>query len=369
MRKYFFLRMSMVSSYLNSLKKNICLCMFLLVLCSCFEEKKILVDGELIKGVRFENSYSIKGEKTELNPMGVSGIYVLDSFLINNIDGADYFLSVYNLNDGSFVGNYLRKGRGVGEFISASFRNQYDSSPAGRSIYIKSNQDFYSLDFDQLILHDTLCFNQKIAIPLLGFSCFCGVNDLLISKVYDIENQRFFMGFYDSLGKKKQEILLFEDVVNSRVNQLNSIDIIKSDKSKIVMAMVMFNQINIIDLVDYSKKAITISNKNTWVSEEELDMDEPVLYYSAITADDNYIYALYSNQKIRSFRKEEVNSSIHVFDWQGFPIAQLIPDQCIYSLAIDKNNTLWGLTLNEEIFKFELPNLWVFTKIKSIYYE
>ena len=82
-----------------------------------------------------------------------------------------------------------------------------------------------------------------------------------------------------------------------------------------------------------------------------------ILYYSSLQVSSEYIYALYVNKKDNLFSHAEGETEIHVFNWEGAPIAKIrIPDNIIYFTVHEKHHYIYGLKGNEELYryKFEL---------------
>ena len=82
-----------------------------------------------------------------------------------------------------------------------------------------------------------------------------------------------------------------------------------------------------------------------------------ILYYSSLQVSSEYIYALYVNKKDNLFSHAEGETEIHVFNWEGAPIAKIrIPDNIIYFTVDEKHHYIYGFKGNEELYryKFEL---------------
>ena len=79
-----------------------------------------------------------------------------------------------------------------------------------------------------------------------------------------------------------------------------------------------------------------------------------ILYYLSLRVSSEYIYALYLNKKLGLYPHEEGETEIHVFNWEGAPIARIrIPDNIIYFTVDEKHRYIYGLKGNEELYRYK----------------
>ena len=77
-----------------------------------------------------------------------------------------------------------------------------------------------------------------------------------------------------------------------------------------------------------------------------------------------YIYALYVNKKDNLFSHAEGETEIHVFNWEGAPIAKIrIPDNIIYFTVDEKHHYIYGLKGNEELYRYKFCLLYTSSEI------
>lgn len=161
---------------------------------------------------------------------------------------------------------------------------------------------------------------------------------------------------HDSTGQVIYQYPLYDKVDFIRYNQINSADRIKPDLSKIAMGMLMFNQINILDLKENNNFTITAATGNTYLSKKYLDEHEPIIYYCDLECTDKYIYALYVNQKMSEWQRIAHPTEIHVFDWNGNAVYKLKTQETLLNIDIDETGQkIYGLATEEQVFIYDIP--------------
>ena len=133
------------------------------------------------------------------------------------------------------------------------------------------------------------------------------VNEMIAAPSYDLYNTlsgRYVCGYdlFNMIVKKTS------DPRFTSKSFLSVSDCMKPDKSKIVFAMKYMPVINILDLETGQTKGIRLNGARGFTTKEL------VCHFVGISADDDYIYALY-------YGKERVDDSypeiLNVFDWEG----------------------------------------------------
>lgn len=80
--------------------------------------------------------------------------------------------------------------------------------------------------------------------------------------------------------------------------------------------------------------------------------------YLFLASDSHYIYALYSGLYQREGEPFISGNTVHVFDWNGFPISQLKLDKRVRDIAVN-GNKLYGLyedkDIGYELIEYSLP--------------
>lgn len=140
----------------------------------------------------------------------------------------------------------------------------------------------------------------------------------------------------------------------------NSSASIPPNGNYLALAMLSFNQINIIDLRDMTKSAVVIGEATKSDNIFSRDSLSPHWsYYTGITTSDNYIFALYENQ-IFDYDKDYVLKpcALHIVNYDG-TIKAIVPlDRYIKSISYSqRDNKIYALSENDEICAYNLANI------------
>jgi hypothetical protein len=130
--------------------------------------------------------------------------------------------------------------------------------------------------------------------------------------------------------------------------------IIKHPNKNLLAVSTRFGWCLDIFAIDEQKKEIVLikrqlesSPKYTQNNSKLFFLPEAIKGYIAMACDERYIYALYSGQKTDS-DTSIYGKKIHVFDWDGNPILEILLDRYISSIDV-KDGYLYALENNEII--------------------
>lgn len=327
-----------------------------IILGAC-ESKNIFQDNPIIHIADFQYEAQVIGKKKDIAPMGILGLHVIDTFIISTQNNLPKYLGVYRKENGEKLKELLPIGRGPNEFLDFTFKGQYYKDKQGINLYFSDCNKgyFYALNLTETLQQDTLCVNQISKIPYRSYPTFL-LDSGYISKAYIPENKKMIYLLHDSTGQAIQQFLLYNNVDFIRYNQIGTADQIKPDLSKIAMGMLMFNQINILDLKGNNNFTITTATGNTYLSKKYLDEHDPIVYYCDLECTDKYIYALFVNQKLSEWQRIAHPTEIHVFDWNGNAIYKLKTKETLLNIDIDETEQkIYGLATEEQVFTYDIP--------------
>ncbi|MDR1102704.1 MAG: TolB-like 6-bladed beta-propeller domain-containing protein, partial [Tannerella sp.] len=141
-------------------------------------------------------------------------------------------------------------------------------------------------------------------------------------------------------------------------------DVIKPDGAKIVQVMNSLPQINILDLHTGEVTGFRMQNGPGFsLLESSPDIKSKTIYYNCVHADDNFIYATYWGKEQWVDRRGvdmPLLNTIHVFDWNGKLLYELITDRPFFrSIWIDQiRNRLYTIDVNtDEVYYLDLDEL------------
>lgn len=125
------------------------------------------------------------------------------------------------------------------------------------------------------------------------------------------------------------------------------------DGRYIVMSMTALNEINILDLADYSR--LTISVGNVPQKDEVFGSDGITKRYDTVlTLSDCHIITLYEHGSYIT-QENKANSSLHVFDYAGNFIANIPVDRYLISITYSKeDDCIYALDENENVIRYQM---------------
>ena len=308
---------------------------------------------------------------------------VYDSLIVFwSIKFPSHFFCIYNIDTEEEIGYFCNKGKGHNEFLSVGSITQFFKAgdDLKTTICDFNNQKIFFWNISQSILKKTTEYDTIISYNNLNLSkntlvdnLFYQPDDTFLGK---IKSQYFIEGDtplpyykqwclsdgiindYHVYKKIETDDNISDDSVEDRIY---SVDAVKPDGSKIVQAMSLVPQINIID----TKTGKIISCRISDVSRVSLfdsKRDDGRVYYNSVQADDNYIYATYWGDKqwdASLGTKCPFIHIIHVFNWDGEMLYEMKTDRVFFRIALDPvRNRLYTSNLDtDEMYYIDLNEL------------
>ena len=285
---------------------------------------------------------------------------VYDSLIVFwNPRFADQFFCLYNVDTEEEIGYFCNKGRGHNEFFSVAPVSQFFKmdNDLKTTLCDFNEQKIYFWNISQSILEKTTVYDTVISYDALNLGknsiasdLFYRSDDTFLAKIkplYFIEDDTplpYYQKWrlpcetindYHVYKKPEGDDIHFDETQKDRVY---SFDAIKPDGSKIVQAMRVVPQINIIDTRTGETVFYRLANVSR-VSLFNSRWDDGRIYYKSIQADDNYIYATYWGDKVALDAslgsKCPFVHIIHVFNWHGEMLYELKTDRVFFRIALD----------------------------------
>lgn len=344
------------------MKKIILSLFFLCLLVGCKHTKSI-----------FPSEFELKGKMLSVgDSLGIPFfINTLDDYVVvrDDNDGTCFTLVKSDL---SFCYHFGVRGEGPNElidpgplFINGSTFSVYDGA--------KLSLFTYSLDsLLQQVDRPTLNFKTDLdgnIISLIGFS------DSIYIATGAFRNDKRF-----SILNSKGELLSEEGLYNLKDEEkslpfyikgvaFQSVMTRKPDDNRFALATRYGGVLEIYDFNPYNLSLIQIQGganffaprltvENIQGSLNFVPDDNTRWGYLFLASDSQYIYALYSGLYQREGEPFISGNTVHVFDWNGFPISQLKLDKRVRDIAV-KGNKLYGLyedkDIGYELIEYTLP--------------
>ena len=277
---------------------------------------------------------------------GTDYIYSVGNYIVaTSYDRNDGIFAVYD-SFGTFLGRFGSFGRASNEF-SRGMR------PNGQ--YLNGELFVNDVNFNEL---------KAINIQLSLDSAICVVNKIfktgnraMASFYLNDDEVLFEQETYDSYRivvadrntkSVKRKVNLYKPCDNP-FSAYADIAVISPNKDKLVLAMRFLNQVNFLSLKDNKRVSVSLY-EDASICEDESKGRE---YYCDLTANSDYIYALYMNQSHDDAYEKVKPMEIHVFDWNGNFIKKIIVNEYITRISISASGTLYGCDLDDHIYKYK----------------
>ncbi|MDR1339981.1 MAG: TolB-like 6-bladed beta-propeller domain-containing protein [Prevotellaceae bacterium] len=316
-------------------------------------DKKNFVTGSM-KTIHFDKEYTVAGEHlSSIDSIGVSRVMVLGQYLIQHIYSQKCFVKIYDLQNMNFTGDFLYKGKGPGEVLSAVF--DHVKFPY---LWIDdiNNRNLKIIDIPETVNDGQASIKSTIKYSYDGFADpekVLYVNDTLLwVKSFDRDRETMSYFKYNPVEKKiRDEIKLYNYPITSdiRYQKMTVLcDCIKPDGSKIVMSTGDLDQLDIIDLA-HPGKSISLTQRDHLFDYEYIKYSENMkTFYSGYpSCSDRFIYVLY-----RSYE-------IHIIDWDGNSVCKLLLDRKLRDCTIDFDSGFMYAVSNtdEKTYRYDIRNI------------
>jgi hypothetical protein len=314
----------------------------------------------------------LEAEKFVVDMPGIVNLSIVDTVVLANIySDPEILLQAYSLNSMEPMGTILKKGEGPDEFLHTNVSIQFTEDSTGCKFwgYDSNLRLFYLLNITKTIEEQRTVIEKKYDLRKLGFNGqWIYVSDsLLLATNWTIDNMEVF-----TYNPQKDQITyrtqLFDVTHNTSLNHIHAFSHIldvKPDLSKIVIDMLYLNQLHIISLNNTEDRVSFSTSKHPGNFEQIIRTNtaDLVTYYKDIRVTDRFIFANYTPHSLRD-ENDITKTVIHVFDWEGNPVARIdMPHYTPYFAIDEKRGFLYGLsegdsfTEQEILYRYDLTEL------------
>ncbi len=305
----------------------------------------------------FPVTQTVESEKIDLEILGVNTLLICDTFLIGyKASGYNDFFEIYSIGNLQYLGKCLSRGKGPNEFLSIDYDQNFLLENGNIVLWVSDPvlQKWALLNITQsLRTGRTICDTIfRIASDYKYFQ----MNDSMVLLQKYVPGNICLSVQNQHTGQTIQEYEFYKSYIPKSIPiSLLGMGITKHpEKDLFVGNMLYFNQINVFS--SDMKTNFTLSYQppiDIFETAGLLDSDF-ILYYLSLRVSSEYIYALYLNKKLGLYPHEEGETEIHVFNWEGAPIARIrIPDNIIYFTVDEKHRYIYGLKGNEELYRYK----------------
>ncbi len=340
------------------MNKLYCLLLFLF-----FSEPERIISFD-----KFPNTIELKGHIIPIEYQAkFAALDVIDQYLIvSDYYPRDRLVHVFNKNSGKKIISFGKVGKGPSELLTSS-----------RKILDPLNRNLWMGDIQRMKLW---CFYLDSAISDANYVPWSIVLPRNIYPILDLSTCRseyfiipslrgdYLYGTYNRKGENTGihgqnqiqggvDIGFISDI--SRINTL-----VNPENNRMVVAYRYFDLIEIYDLVSHTPLAEIRGpdhlKKNLQIKRGRENNNAINAYELGMSSDERYFYCLYNGRPTRSGNEGIPDvyypRTIHVFDWDGNPVARLILDREICSFALDRErNRIIAFAVNGPFNFVEYP--------------
>ncbi|RNC63288.1 BF3164 family lipoprotein [Proteiniphilum sp. X52] len=319
----------------------------------------------------FPQSFSIDGEKIDIDVIGVRNFVISDSAIIMSTNNKDSLWVIASLPDLHVQGSILKRGQGPTELtISPSttyntklikednqlFAYIYEYNK-GELIKLNISSSLNTGKSDVSIINDSLpksLFNF-IVIDDSTYLCKEARNNHT-QQIRYIYKQKKEVNDYSNLAKLNNVSIRY----NEDINILSTITQHNPSNDIIIEMPIGLNYINMYSLDDSFARTVCvgkslfnierIQNNNRW---------DRIYTFSDLRLFENFWGVLYINESEKNYQLKRKNyPSILLFDWTGNSLAKLTLNQFATSFDIDlQTSQIYTFDVETELFfKYDITN-------------
>jgi len=349
--------------------KKIFVLFLLLSIMSCFKRDVNVFFVDQLRIEELEITKELEGKLIPIQNFGAVNLFVADTFIVFTTPQLDTLYSVVSTKSNKHIGNFVARGQAADEFLAA-----YEPS------FFKEKNDTVSLFFYDYLKRKITSLNLTETIK--EQKAIVTTNNLKldkISNIYEIfllDEEHFFINYldiednliqhYSVYNTEEKEFTKDTQALISNINDAGNSYLLASSccfnlsKRKYASAMKFLDQINIYDITneEESFSISTNSNQLRLYEVEKVSMPEKLEFYNDLRSTDSLLFGLYVNQNRKDWSLENIPAVIHVFDWDGRPIAKLTTKEKIIVFDIDtQKNSLYGMTSDESFYEYSLDGI------------
>lgn len=344
----------------NNLKNVWVLIALFLFVFSCKEKQKINNFD------KFPKEYSLKAEVIPINEFYKHcnfNFYDTLVFFTNTPKNSNK-IHIYNKNF-NYISSSGASGRGPGE-LSNPFFASVDKKNGVLWFLDMGKKKIFKFPIDSILKNHTFLPSETEAvavpdkIPILLqfypeakiFSCANYLSDTILISYFNKKGK-----VVDSLEITKADII---NDLNSKAKRVPKVTFLYKKHPQKDMYAIVYTYADKVAIIDKNSHVVAISQGPDMI-EQKIGANTSILMhtYADVQCDENYIYALYRGSKITGNDNRPVYAQkIHVFNWEGKPIARLNLDHPLATFGYQQSmkRFISFSQLTGEIVAYTLPD-------------
>lgn len=302
------------------------------ILCSACKNKQYFAFDEVRTVKTFPNTYELgTPEEFDLNIIGVQGIKILNDDIVISCSSNDDCLYVFSKSGMSQKTSLLNVGNGPGEILYSPFMSWMDFSDNGRYAYVYDFKGNY-LEYDLSASVNTgnqiwRYIAEKLPVADGARYFYINKDELLCRKCKtDRDGYERFLINCNGQIISTTNVECLNEISSYEMNLLSTGFAINDELHRIAEFGSRINVIHLYSYVDDFAVTLAIHDKISKLEDfEQLpEIEMRKMYYDSKSFDD-FFAALYLGTIIDDLDNGTFGTpSIHIFDWDGNPIAEIV---------------------------------------------
>ena len=298
---------------------------------------------------------TIEGQKIVDEMMG--GIEFVEGYglIAANCPRKEKMISIYTVN-GDSVGEYCLRGQGPNDVFNADVIKFVLAENGDTCLWLNdvSMKALKRLNISLSKREGTSRIDSVIPTEFGAINA-CLAGDKLVYEIMDNDayklKYRDLSNPSDSLHTDQLYVYPTEDFYAYYGRYA-----VSPDNRYLAIAMAYFNQLNIIDLNDMGRCAVSLGNLKNYIdSYNSDDRSEKFWAYQGVACSDDRIYAIYTGTDASDDAPERTSTTIHAINYDGTLDKVYVINDIIRSIAFDNSSKcLLGLDEDDNIIKYHL---------------
>ena len=319
--------------------------------------EEYFTDNAIVYDVPSQKADTLRGEILIPDMVGPYALVVADSLICLSNSEAEPSFMIYDIK-GEHIADIGIRGQGPNDFLTKLPNKQVMKKNGETSVLIV---DINAGALKQLNL--TKSVKEKTAIvdsiyPFTFMEKFAGLSAgrLIEEGRCDGNFELVVKSTDDYTLLHKEKFYNIDTSENDPIAYWASMSI-SPNEQYLVMALECLNEINIMDLHDFSRQTVSIGNVKTYKEFCDREQDTPDWrYYSSVSLTDDNIYALYANRPWVIKEEDAYNYDLHVIGYDG-SLKLIAPfDRKINSMSYSPiDNKIYALDFDDNLVQYSLP--------------
>ncbi|MDE6265469.1 MAG: hypothetical protein K2M11_10060 [Paramuribaculum sp.] len=257
---------------------------------------------------------------------------------------------------GDSIGAFCTKGQGPNDFYNADLMRPYLSESGDTCIWINdvSMTKFKRLNLSKSFREGMTLVDSVVNTEFGAINAFMA-GDMLLYEVMDNDAYKLCSrSIADESDTLRSEQMYVYPTADFYAYYGNSD--VSSDGRHIAVGMAYFNQLNMIDLPDMKRTAVSIGNLGKYEDCYDSANRESKFYaYGDVSCGNDEVYAIYYGRSADESDEETKGTTIHVIGYDGKVKRVLAVPEILRSISYDDStSTLYGIDSEERVYKYDI---------------